>query len=37
MGEYLLITAFVVFFGGLVLTVFNGLNYKFPKQRKTTI
>jgi hypothetical protein len=35
MGEYLLIIAFVVFFGGLVLTIFQGLNHKFPKHHKT--
>ncbi len=34
MGEYLLIAAFIVFFGGLALSILQGLNHKFPKHHK---
>lgn len=35
MGEYLFLAAFVIFFGGLFLSIFQGLNHKFPSQQKT--
>ncbi len=33
MREYLLIAAFIVFFGALALSILHGLNHKFPERR----
>ena len=37
MGEYILISAIIVFIGGLITIAFQMLNHKFPKHHKTAI